>query len=82
MYMDRYVYAYINMYMCIYIYGYGYIDIYRELSVHSHLIWLPYLICMNSASYMTYQLPKCCIIFGVLKDLITNFELLETKTLN
>ena len=59
-----------------------YIDRYQELFVHSPLIWLPYLICMNSAWYMTYQLPKCCIIFGVLNDLITNFELLETKTLN
>ena len=59
-----------------------YIYIYQELSVHSHLIWLPYLICMHSVWCMTYQLPKCCIIFGVLRDLITNFEFLETKTLN
>ena len=73
------------MHISLHIYIHTHISV--SLSLSRPLCSLPFDLAALSymhaqCMYMTYQLPKFCIIFDVLRDLITKFELLETKTLN
>ena len=84
-YIHIYAYAYLSTYIYIYIYTHTYLSL--SLSLSRPLCSLPFDLAALSymhaqCMYMTYQLPKFCIIFDVPRDLITKFELLETKTLN